>query len=324
MSQKIDITSEPFTELLAEALRAGPASPAWRQAVEALQAAGQSGEEQALLCRAREDLESGRQYRTIHAGQGFTRKLMRQIDSQKAPRWRLPTATMIAILSGAVVLVVVGLLASLVINPSGPKTSASDMNELFFVATVLNQSFDSSLPESFKPIGQIPLVEQNGVRLELRPKVGAEILGGGAYYGMPLPAARSYALDASIQVTDRKSDQMAQVFLTDQPNFSADKGISPHELVLSVQDGVMRVILPDGKTTAQQALSFDVTGTATLRVKFNREFIIVEHSGRAIYSGRHNLNGNDPRYMGFRFLTRGGDANPAVGLRWIRVMEPQK
>ena len=73
--------SDADLKLLTDALRAGPASPQWHEAVTQLRAGGVNGsdasaDEYRLLVAARENLESGREYRSVRAGPGFTRKVM--------------------------------------------------------------------------------------------------------------------------------------------------------------------------------------------------------------------------------------------------------
>src|SRR5882757_6124178 len=77
--------SDQFLKLLTEALRAGPGSPQWHEAVNQLKhSTVADADEYRMLINAREHLESGRDYRSIRAGPGFTRKLMSAIDEEAA------------------------------------------------------------------------------------------------------------------------------------------------------------------------------------------------------------------------------------------------
>src|SRR5260370_130598 len=107
MAQQADIEKDPFLILLTDALRAGPGSPEWREAVSKLKTAGENGDEYRLLVEARESLESGKDYRSVRAGPGFTKKLLTNIDREQPPAKRtVPVAGLIAILAGAVILAV--------------------------------------------------------------------------------------------------------------------------------------------------------------------------------------------------------------------------
>src|SRR5437773_747365 len=63
------LESDPLFTLLTDALRAGPGSPEWHQAVARLREDGANGsDEYKLLQTAREHLESGRDFRAVRAG----------------------------------------------------------------------------------------------------------------------------------------------------------------------------------------------------------------------------------------------------------------
>jgi len=89
--------SDQFLKLLTEALRAGPGSPEWHEAVNQLKTSSLAdADEYRMLINAREHLESGRDYRSIRAGPEFTRKVMRAIDEEAAQRPSGPSAGIIA------------------------------------------------------------------------------------------------------------------------------------------------------------------------------------------------------------------------------------
>src|SRR5258708_39311279 len=74
MPETVDLQSEQFMTLLTDALRSGPGSPEWHQAVKALRASNQNVDEYQLLYAARERLEAGEGCRSVRAGPGFTRQ----------------------------------------------------------------------------------------------------------------------------------------------------------------------------------------------------------------------------------------------------------
>src|SRR5882724_6024836 len=107
MPSQID-TNDPFLILLTDALRAGPGSPQWHQAVSQLKLAGENVDEYKLLIEARESLESGKDYRSVRAGPGFTRKLLNEIDQKPPTRvGRFNFATLIAAIAGLVLVVII-------------------------------------------------------------------------------------------------------------------------------------------------------------------------------------------------------------------------
>src|ERR671912_557275 len=99
---------DPFFQLLTEALRAGPGSAQWGEAVAKLRDGGlEGGDEYKLILRAREDIGLGRDFRKVSAGPGFTRKVLDAVEREGTRRQGLPTATIVAILAGLVILAVI-------------------------------------------------------------------------------------------------------------------------------------------------------------------------------------------------------------------------
>src|SRR5215204_1027513 len=109
-------------ELLTEALRAGPGTPQWREALATIDVTP-GADEFRLLCAARERLASGSSYREVRAGPRFTRNVFDAIehDEGAAPPKALPSANWIAALSAAVILAILGVVAYLVV----PRTEAT-------------------------------------------------------------------------------------------------------------------------------------------------------------------------------------------------------
>src|SRR5688572_24569512 len=103
MPNTLNVESDPFLVLLTDALRAGPGSPEWHQAVTKLRGAGVAGaDEYTLLCTAREHLASGRDFRAVRAGPDFTRRLLTQLEDESpggGTRLNVPTANLVIIVS---------------------------------------------------------------------------------------------------------------------------------------------------------------------------------------------------------------------------------
>src|SRR5581483_10043848 len=134
MPESVDIDADPFLKLLTEALRAGPGSPEWHQAVSRLRAGGErNADEYQLLITAREHLESGRSYREVRAGPEFTRKVLAGIDaeSQDGGRAGMPAANIVAIIGAGVVLAVLAVIGFWLLRGSetGP---GEDLANLYF------------------------------------------------------------------------------------------------------------------------------------------------------------------------------------------------
>src|SRR5687768_2980187 len=156
--------SDPFFQLLTEALRAGPGSEQWDHAVAKLRDGGVEGaDEYRLLVRAREDIELGRDFRKVTAGPGFTRKVLDAIEREGSRKRSVPTATIIAVLSALVILAVI--VTVIVMMSRGdaakdPQQAAIERLEAAsFPVAVASASFRGSqtLPGGWRLVGDLPL-----------------------------------------------------------------------------------------------------------------------------------------------------------------------
>lgn len=319
MMSNDQLQSDQFQELLAEALRAGPGAPAWKQAVDTLRAAGKDSEEYAMLCRAREDLESGRDYRSIKAGPGFTHKLMGEIDRAEPSRWSFASANIITGLAISVVVILVTVALYFAFSPANADRSVTQLAEMFFTEAKLTTEFRNELPAEYGPIGSLPVKLDQGLRPEVPSDKSEQYVGGGVYLKTPIRAEQTVALETSIEFKEASTVTIAQLFVTDTPEFAQTTGLSAHELVCAVESGRVRAVLPDGTAAGEMPLVLGESSAANLRIRLSRTAAVVEHNNKIIWSGSHQLN--EPRYVGIRFLTRGGES-PAIAARHLRIMEP--
>jgi hypothetical protein len=317
----MDIHSEAFESLLAEALRSGPGSPPWRQAVEVLRDAGTDGEEYAMLCRAREDLESGKDYRSVRAGAGFTRKLMEKIENERPPQWALPTASLIAMLATGVIVIVIAAVCWLIFVPAHHAATVAELQEAFLVTPVLDVRFDSAMPEGLSKIGILPLVARDGLRLSASPQSSPQYVGAGVCAAQGLAADVTYGIELNIDVENAHAEAMTQLFIAETGVFGAQTSLAAHELVCVLEPGMLRIIPADGHTAAEVPLVVQ-KNSATLKLRLNGTLAMVEQGGRVIWSGSHRLNPAAERHVGVRYLTRGGANGQGVTIRSLRVMKP--
>lgn len=323
MAQTFDIDSQEFQQLLAESLRAGPASPSWRQAVDALKAAGESGEELALLCKARERLESGRAYRSVRAGTGFTRKLMSRLDqTEQNSGSRIPTASLITALAAIVILSVVGGLAWMLFSPATDTEGKVDLRSLYFVNTSLAQDFDQKLPEGWQPIGSIPLVADRGLRVSPANGPLQHAAGGGLLGPGELSPRQPCMIETTLDVGPKGSTGIAEVFVSETPEFSSDRGVSPRELVWQISGRHSRVALPDGRGVASSSVNPSADHPVTVRILLSRDKCIIEQDGTVVWTGEHELSQEKSRRFGVRLLSR-PDARPTdIAIRSVRILKP--
>src|SRR3954471_9755751 len=120
----LDFESDQFLQLLTDALRAGPGSPEWHETVEALRTNGSGHhDEYQMLIAARENLEKGKEFRSVRAGPGFSRKLNDALDSEGTSKKGPPTTSIVAIVSAGLLLGAAAVLLYLLF-PGGAPTAA--------------------------------------------------------------------------------------------------------------------------------------------------------------------------------------------------------
>src|SRR5690349_1888062 len=106
--------------------------------------AGGGADEYKLLYAARERLASGRQYREVRAGPGFTRLVFDAIeqedDGDGATPAALPAANLIAAISALVILGVLAIVAWLIIPSSDVREQqqANDLSQTYFVNRIVD------------------------------------------------------------------------------------------------------------------------------------------------------------------------------------------
>jgi len=360
MASEIDLNGDPFLKLLTDALRAGPGSPEWHQAVAKLRESGADNgqstggqstgghaagshsvgkaDEYRMLIAAREHLESGKEYRSVRAGPGFTRKLMHGIDEEPGggnPRG-LPTATLIAIISGLVILIVVAVVAWLVVprTPASP-TKGTVEGLLRVRGELMNETavarFDapsSSVPDNWKTIGRLPLDARKGLHpapgaIVGEPSTTPSVIGGGIVAPGSISPDEPFVAEAYLRLGPPSENTLVEFFVSTDPNFSPDRATSTNDLVWLLQGTNQKVMLSGREQTKAprpEPPSGDPTAPIPLRILVNRDSAIVESNNQRLWAGPHDLPAS-PRYVGVRFLRTGPKGPEPAQVVSIRVMK---
>lgn len=328
-------------QLLTDALRAGPGTPEWRAALEAISANGGGGaDEYKLLYAARERLASGRQYREVRAGPGFTRRVFEAIDQDEpdggTPR-SLPAANLIAAVSALVILGVLAIVAWLIIpdRAAQQQQQANDLSQTYFVNRIIDATFkDDSLAADWTPFGKLPVVAKGG----LRPSSGAAplpatrdasdataaFIGGGVVHRRTIDPDQPLAVEAALRMPRAGDDVAVQIFVTDSPTFTGDNAMTPRELVWHARGSQASVATRDGAVEFADA-PIRPGQRLAVRITANRTDATVEMNGRKLWSGPNQLDPAKPRSVGVRFLTKGKVDEKAVPVvESVRVLVPQK
>ena len=241
--------SDQFLKLLSEALRAGPGSPQWHEAVNELKNSTLAdADEYRMLINAREHLESGRDYRSIRAGAGFTRKVMSAIDEEAAAQAPAPpTASTIAIVAAAAIIAVVVIVSIIWSRGGPPQPNPSDLGNIVFAQTIVSTDFTQTpaIPPEWRTFGAPPVISSRSRGLAA-PVVDAALAddkdyhGGGIYSASGMAPTQTFAFEATVKQYHVSENVAVQIFITDTPEFDKNpKASTPHELVCYVLKGMI-------------------------------------------------------------------------------------
>jgi hypothetical protein len=328
VSQELDIEKDPFLTLLTDALRAGPGTPQWHEAVAKLNTSDKQVDEYRLLIEARETLESGRDYRSVRAGPGFTRNLLTSLENEKQPvrrTRRISTPTLIALICGLVILAVIGLLVSQLIprgpvNPVNPQKAIDDLAGTYFPNDILSVSFADGIPMSWRMIGSLPVQTSDaGLRAASADVPPDGYIGGGVAASDPISADQAFSFQVNLHVAAPEKDLTPQVFVSNSSDFSPDRATGSQELVWWLQGREQKVVV-NGNVERRAALN-PRGQTVTVRIIMNRDLAIVEADGHRLWAGPHHL-GSSPRYLGVRFIRTDGQKLGDIAFQSVRVSKP--
>lgn len=322
-----DVENDPFLMLLTDALRAGPGSPDWREAVAKLKSGGEQVDEYRLLIEAREALESGRDYRSLRAGPGFTRKLLSNLDADQsdAARRPFPLAGFIAGVALLVIAVVIGICIHEFsshgpANPA-PRGNVDELANTYLPNTVLAVDFDSGIPGDWRKIGGLPVDVDKGLVAAKASVPENDFIGGGLVVSDPIPADQTFSVSVSLQVRATGPGLIPQVFVANSPDFSADRATAAQELVWELEGSDQSVVV--GGRVERQARLPKQTQSLTVRIVLNKDLAIVESAdgeSHRLWSGQHGL-GDQPRYVGVRFIRTGGKSDANIIIQSVRIQK---
>jgi hypothetical protein len=352
MPETLDLQSDQFMTLLTDALRSGPGSPEWHQAVKALRAAPNDShaDEYQLLYAARERLEAGKEYRSVRAGPGFSRKVMQGVDEEGQPATGLPAANIIALLAAGAILVVVIVIGISLLKGSGnpQQQKVDELGNLIFGNKFLSATFMGgtgaagttakfTAPAGWAHFGDLPLVatKQGELRPTTEPttpppstSASATYRAGGLVTAAPMPAAQPLEVDVTLKVNRTADDGIVQIFVSDEP-ITDDNAAGGHALVWQLTGAEARIFLANGQAAPQQGEKVPSGRELQVKLALNRDTALAEITSGATspakrqYAGPHALDPEKPRYAGVRFLRRAAsDKWEHLGVVSITLQKP--
>jgi hypothetical protein len=336
MSQELNFESDMLGRLLTDALRAGPGSPQWHEATQRLTGnTSPEAREYRQILLARERLESGRNYRSVRAGPGFTRRLMSQLEREPAGGarrgWWIPPASLIAILSA---MLVVGALAGIAYylmpraqttaSDAGATSGVDKLASQYLVETATSATFDTAeLPAGWKPVGALRMAFARGMRPAPSAGTAAEpttqTASGGIAWGQPFEPQSPFAIEVVIRAPRSGDELIPEVVVAEYDPSIADRASSNRELVWLLKEGRSSMVLPGGDVEAQSQRVRDLDKALTVRLTLDRTNIILEINGQRVWAGAHKLSSEKPRYAVLRFLKRGNDRAEPVFFQSVRI-----
>jgi hypothetical protein len=320
----LDFESDQFLQLLTDAMRQGPGSAAWRDAADRLRdmappesssngtpsSTAERAAEFQLLLTARQHLESGRSYREIRAGPGFTRAVLEAVElerQQGPPRIPSTMATLIAVLGALTLLVSVAFITYFLFTSN--RSTLQQLTDAKFQKEILTTNFSDQIPAGFKSIGSL----SGGFSGKFRPPMDApsNYAACGLAIQSPLSASQTWQIEVNFHLPEVNEQAIPEVLVSGGGDLSNDH-LSPPLLQVVLQPEHDRewmwrpqVALSDG--------SFAATGDAIgagrdsliVDVAVNKNFATVDCDGKRIYQGPSQLGTDGPRFAGVRILRRG-------------------
>jgi len=305
-----DIESNPLFGLLTDALRAGPGSPEWHNAVAKLRAEGLAdSDEYRLLVTVRERLESGREYRSVRAGPGFTRKVLDGIEQERQAGTRtsgVPLANIIAVVSVIAVIGVLAYVASqLFQRPVVPQETVEELEKAYFPTELVSARFDGTMPPGWRKIGALPL---EATKTGLRPAATtsttnpAEAIGGALAAPVTVPEDESFAVEVKLKPGRPTEDVIVQVFVSTDDDFSPDKATSSNELVWLIQGSRQKIVVGDSRVEFNgERPDVPRNESLTVRLLVSKQSAVLSNGGPRLWAGGNGLAAK-PRTVGVRYI----------------------
>ena len=212
---------------------------------------GEARDEYAMLIAARENLAKGRKYREVRAGPGFTRRLFGRIESDASgTRKAFPLANIIAIVSLVVIVGLIALAAVMFwpdrVGGTASNVASRDLSQVLFAFPLATSDFHAA-DAGWQAIGSLPL-QFTAAGLKPGAAAGAtDFVGGGVVLHRELAPSEANSAEVSLTPPAKDSDAVAQLFLSDDPDFDAQRGTSPHEAVFQIRGGRMNVLSADAR-----------------------------------------------------------------------------
>lgn len=339
-------SDQRLLERITDALRAGPGTLAWEQAIRDL-APGTSRvtdpdgirAETELLMRVRERLAMGRSWREVRAGDGFTRKLMERLDQQPQSAGSPVTLWVFAIAMVAVLGVLLwGAVSWYRDNAaSGRPDHASPSRPGGLVVAYgspwIVWDFGKPWPAQTRFDGALATeADGNGWRAEPAPLTPADAgpAGRAATLTLPLPLVRGVCvieveLDLPPDIDPHLTTHLFLATTTDADERLATRPAG-QEWVWQLQHSGSSVVLGNASVVMLSRETVPRTAgrmTVQIQVADAGQTAAVSINGQPVFRGSTELalSSGSELFLGVRFIARDDLRGGVVTARSVRVFE---
>ncbi len=307
--QQAEFETDEMLQLLTEALRRGPGSPEWHQALEKLRDSGaKEADDYRLLMTVRERLESGQSYREVRAGPQFTRELMQKIDDEPDANASAKPRTVLIVSLVCIGLLIgsIAVLVKLMSNGQPPLDPPLQLAGQLFVTPVRTWTFDKEIPEGITLGGDLKIEAADGLRLARTNKTGVATI----FSQTPIELRQGVCVEAQIQFVPGAGSQ-AGIMLSGYANPPAEKSLG-----ITLMDSGFAIVNAAKLEPIKRNLQ---AGLYTVRVKLDQSHAIIEIDGQIIWQGTHQLS--DPAGVTLSLAKLGND--PARSrVTSLRILQP--
>ncbi|GIW76374.1 MAG: hypothetical protein KatS3mg104_1437 [Phycisphaerae bacterium] len=306
--QGTEFETDDLLKLLTEALRRGPGSPQWHEAIEKLRDQGiRDADEYRLLMTVRERLQSGQSYREVWAGPAFTRELMQRIreesilSSGKSRILVWVSVVCLVLLIGSSVTLV-----SLISRKPPPPSPGDYLSQQLFLTPVKAWNFETTFPEDLSVKGDLKLSAFQGLHFPKGNRAGyASVLSEPVLDFNPSVCVELQIMyypsdDGSVSVTLVSGSEPTSVT-------GLTVALSPTGYVVTQGQETRLVSTPLSKQLY------------TLRIKLSASMAVIEVNGQTIWTGEHQLS--SPGVVRLDF-TKNGKDRFETRVHSLRILKP--
>ena len=325
MAADLSFQTDPLLELLTDALRDGPGSPSWAAALKRLNEADASNgsaatvDEYRRLCQAREHLESGKEFRSIRPGPAFTQRFWAAMDADGSRRTPSTRRVLMLVAGLCVLLGCAAVIWEMIPRGSSIERETSALAGMLFAKPIASLLPTDATHQGWQAIGALPLAADRDFALSATASQSLPA-GGGFVLTTPIPADQPFAIEARFQVNRSNADLVPEVAISDVNDFENATATSSHELVFALEGKQAKVIDASGHLAGQFDVVGDGRGEVAVRVRVDRQAMIVEMNGRTVFAGASGLSTSNGRFVAVRILRRGASDSQNILLHSLRVL----